>query len=52
MDNIVVVNSQIMRHIARLNDLCEYNFFFFYQLVGYLQYNKYGCFKKLIQMRV
>lgn len=24
MDNIVVMNSQIMRHIARLNDLCEY----------------------------
>ena len=28
MDNIVVINSQIMRHIARLNDLCEYIYIF------------------------
>ena len=28
MDNIVVMNSQIMRHIARLNDLCEYMYIF------------------------
>ena len=28
MDNIVVMNSQIMRHIARLNDLCEYIYIF------------------------
>ena len=55
MDNIVVMNSQIMRHIARLNDLCEYiyNIIYFYQLVGSLiQFNN-SCFKKLIlYMRV
>ena len=28
MDNIFVINSQIMRHIARLNDLCEYIYTF------------------------
>ena len=41
MDNIVVMNSQIMRHIARLNDLCEYIYgTYFYQLVGSLiQFN-------------
>lgn len=32
IDNIVVINSQIMRHIARLNDLCEYIYKFL--LVG------------------